>query len=227
MEITPSESDLPPLNNGDYLSRSEFERRYQAQPDIKKAELIEGVVYMPSPARFQHHAQLQGLMITWLGTYWAATPGTNLGDNATLRLDLDNEPQPDGLLCLDEKLGGRSHIDEDDYLAGAPELVVEIAASSAAYDLHQKLHVYRRSGIQEYLVLLAYEQKTRWYALEEGEYRLLPAGEDSVIRSRAFPGLWFHPELFWAGSPAELLKVLQEGLNSAEHAEFVTRLQSG
>ena len=38
-----------PLEHGDHLTREEFERRYEAMPHVRKAELIEGVVYMPSP----------------------------------------------------------------------------------------------------------------------------------------------------------------------------------
>ncbi len=78
-------------------------------------------------------------MICWLGVYKAATPGVGLADNATVRLDAENEPQPDALLRME--IGGQSQITADDYLEGAPELIVEVAASSASYDLHEKLRV--------------------------------------------------------------------------------------
>ena len=116
--------ELPPLENGDHLSRQEFERRYQATPHIKKAELIEGVVYMPSPVHLQSHAEPHARILTWLGVYCASTPQVQLGDNATVRLDLDNEPQPDALLRLQTAAGGRSSVSEDDYVEGAPELIV-------------------------------------------------------------------------------------------------------
>ena len=134
------------LENGDRLSRAEFERRYEARSDIKKAELIEGVVYMPSPTRSGSHAQPHAATITWMGSYAAATPGVHINDNPTVRLDLDNEPQPDVALLIDPNAGGQARVSEDDYIEGAPELVAEIAASSASYDLHDKLHAYRRNG---------------------------------------------------------------------------------
>jgi Uma2 family endonuclease len=221
----PPRPAIPPLNNGDHLSLTEFERRYQARPDIKKAELIEGVVHMPSPVHLEHHAQLHGDVITWLGVYRAVTPGVYVADNATVRLDLDNEVQPDALLRLDEALGGKAHVTDDDFLAGPPELIVEIAASSAAYDLHDKLHVYRRNGVQEYLVLMAYEQQAVWYALQEGVYHPLTPDDQGVLRSQVFPGLHFQPERFWAGDLAGLLAVLQQGLDAPEHTAFVARLQ--
>jgi Uma2 family endonuclease len=143
---------LPPLENGDRLTRREFERRYQARPDIKKAELIEGVVYMPSPVHFRSHSEPHGWIIGWLVAYCAGTPGVRLGDNATVRLDRDNEVQPDALLRIEPEAGGSSRISEDDYVEGAPELIVEIAATSASYDLHDKLQVYRRNGVREYVV---------------------------------------------------------------------------
>jgi Uma2 family endonuclease len=217
--------DTPPLNTGDRLSRAEFERRYHAHPEIKHAELIEGVVYVPSPVRFTSHSQLQNNISTWLGVYAATTPGVEAGGNATLRLDNDNEPEPDALLRLVEKAGGRSRITQDDYLAGAPELVIEVAASTVSYDLHDKLRIYRRNGVQEYLVILAFEREIRWFSLQEGEYEPLPADEQGMIRSQIFPGLWLQSKRFWDDDMAGVLATLQQGLNSAEHAAFVTHLQ--
>lgn len=221
-----TERELPPLNSGDRLSRIEFERRYHAMPDTKKAELIEGVVYVPSPVHVEMHGEPHGNIVTWLGVYRAATPSIRIADNATLRLDLDNEPQPDVSVWIDEKSGGKARISADDYLEGAPELIVEVAASSASYDLHDKLRAYRRNGVQEYLVLLAYEQEAIWYTLQEGEYQPLTADEQGVLRSQVFPGLHFQADLFWAGDLAGLLNILQEGLNTTDHANFVTRLQA-
>ncbi|MFO1351826.1 MAG: Uma2 family endonuclease [Gammaproteobacteria bacterium] len=216
----PATPEPPSLESGDRLARAEFERRYQAQPNIRKAELIEGVVYVASPVRVERHGEPHSHAITWLGLYVAHTPDVRMADNATLRLDLDNEPQPDAVLWIDEKHGGKARIGEDDYLEGAPELMVEVAASSAAYDLHDKLRAYRRNGVQEYLVLLVHEREARWHSLQDGEYRLLPANERGITRSLILSGLWFHAALFWNHDLAGLLAVLQEGLNSPEHQQF-------
>ncbi len=214
----------PPLNPGDRLSRAEFERRYLAHPEIKKAELVEGVVYMPTPVRFALHGEPHAWLMGWLGVYVAATPPVRIGDNATVRLDFENEVQPDALLRLDPAQGGRSHIDEDGYVAGPPELIVEIAAGSTSYDLHDKKRAYARNGVQEYLAIQVYDRRIDWFSLEEGVYRPLPADEAGVLRSRAFPGLWLDTEAFWAGDLAQMLAVLQRGLESEEHAAFVARL---
>ncbi len=215
---------LPPLQNGDHLTRAEFERRYAAHPHLKKAELIEGVVHMPSPVHHEKHSKPHSRMVGWLFNYVMATPGTDFGDNATVRLDLENEVQPDAFLRLKEEKGGRSRLSVDDYLEGAPELIVEVAASSVAYDLHEKLRVYRRNGVQEYLVLLAHEQETRWFQLVEGAYLPLEPGEDGVIRSQVFPGLQFHSDQFWTDDLAGLFATLQAGLSTPEHQEFAGRL---
>jgi len=130
-----------PLENGDRLSREEFERRYAARPGLKKAELIEGVVYMPSPVRLRRHGKPRADMLAWLGVYQAQTPGVELAGNSTVRLDLDNEPQPDALLLIDPALGGQPRIAPDDYVEGGPEWVGEVSASSASIDLHLKQHV--------------------------------------------------------------------------------------
>lgn len=217
----------PPLESGDHLSRAEFERRYHAHPEIKKAELIEGVVYVPTPTRFEEHGNPHFNIITWLGVYCAATPGILRGsDNTTIRLDIKNEVQPDVLLRLEPEHGGRSRLADDGYLEGPPELIVEIAASSASYDLHVKRRLYARSGVQEYLVVQMYERRIDWFILREGEYDALTPDEDGVIRSEIFPGLWLLLSAFWAGDLAAMLDVLQQGLASSEHADFLARLSA-
>lgn len=217
---------IPPFQNGDHLTRAEFERRYQAHPQIKKAELIEGVVYVPSPVRLETHARPHSRIMGLLFNYMAATPGTDTADNATVRLDAENEVQPDVLLRIREEYGGQSHRSEDDYLVGPPDLVVEIASSSANYDLHEKLRVYRRTGVREYVVLLTLEQDTIWYLLNEGRYELMKPAADGVIHSVAFPGLHFHSGLFWAEDDSGLLNVLKAGIATAEHEMFVKSLAS-
>ncbi|NEQ40909.1 MAG: Uma2 family endonuclease [Okeania sp. SIO3I5] len=199
-----------PLENGDQLTRAEFEHRYNAMPNLKKAELIEGIVYMTSPVRIKSHGEPHAYIIAWLAVYVASTPGVGLADNATVRLDADNEPQPDALLRIET--GGQSRITEDDYLDGAPELIVEIAASSAAYDLHQKLNVYRRNQVQEYLVWRVYDREIDWFKLTTGEYVKLEANSDGVICSQFFPGLWLDKTALLAGDLAKVLGVLQQGL---------------
>ncbi|MBW4474959.1 MAG: Uma2 family endonuclease [Stenomitos rutilans HA7619-LM2] len=215
---------LPQLESGDRLNRYEFERRYNAMLHLKKAELIEGVVYVAAALRFRSHGQPHGRLITWLGVYESATPGIALGDNPTVRLDLDNEPQPDAVLLIEEQCGGQARLSEDDYVEGAPELVAEIAASSAAIDLGDKKRAYRRNGIKEYIVWQVFEQKLDWFYLQEGEYVPLPVDEYGVICSRVFPGLWLAVEALLAGDMARVLMVLQEGLASPEQAAFVQQL---
>jgi Uma2 family endonuclease len=224
VESTPKHP--PPLNAGDHLSRVEFERRYQARPDIKKAELIEGIVYMPSPVHYHQHAKHNFNLVTWLGENHPATPGVRGCDNCMVRLDFENEVQPDVLLRLDSQLGGRSHITVDDYLEGPPELIVEVAASNAAYDLHEKRRVYARNGVQEYLVMQVYEQQINWFGLREGIYEALPLTPAGFLCSEIFPGLWLQPAAFWSGDLGELLATLQAGLDTPEHSAFVVSLQT-
>lgn len=222
----PAQPRKPPLESGDHLSRAEFERRYMAHPEIKKAELIEGVVYiMPSPIRFELHSRPHSDIITWLGVYRANTPGVMAGDNATVRLDSENEVQPDALLRLDPRLGGQSRVAADGYLEGAPELIVEIAASSAAYDLYEKRRVYQRCGVREYLVLQMYEQRADWFVLREGVYQPLAPDAEGLLYSQVFPGLVLQPAAIWADDMAAVLTVLQSGLAGPEHAAFVARLK--
>lgn len=214
---------IPPLESGDRLSRQEFERRYQAMPQLKKAELIEGVVYVASPLRFESHAEPHSLLMVWLGTYKIMTPRVRVGDNPTVRLDLDNEPQPDAVLLVD---GGQTQVSLDDYIEGAPELVVEIAASSAAYDLHDKKRAYCRNGVQEYIVWQVFENKLDWFRLEVDEYKTLLPDSQGIIRSQVFPGLWLGVSALLQGEMRQVLAILQQGLASSEHQDFVKRLSN-
>lgn len=218
-------SIIPPLTNGDKLTRYEFERRYNAVSKPKKAELIEGIVYiMPAAVRFTSHGQPHGRILTWLGNYEAMTPGVALGVEPTVRLDLDNEPQPDAVLIILPEAGGQTRISEDDYIEGAPELVVEIAASSVAIDLHGKKQAYRRNGVREYIVWQVLDQKLSWFSLEQGEYLELLPNEKGILQSRVFPGLWLAVNELLTGNMQIVLNVLQAGLQSVEHADFIERL---
>jgi len=220
----PGHSEIPPLEPGDRLTRDEFERRYAAMPHLKKAELIEGVVYMPSPVRMYRHGTPQAHLITWIGTYRAATPGTELGDNTTARLDLDNEPQPDSMLLIVPACGGQAKISDDDYVEGAPELVAEVASSSVSFDLHTKFNVYRRCGVKEYVVWRVLDSAIDWFVLSSGTYERLPSATEGLFKSTAFPGLWLDVEAMLAGDLASVLRTVQSGLASHEHAAFVEQL---
>lgn len=215
---------IPPLEPGDRLSRAEFERRYEAMPGLKKAELIEGIVYMPSPVRIQRHAQPHFDLITWMGHYKTFTPGLIGGDNATARLDLKNDPQPDALLMIAPRLGGQATISEDDYVENAPELVAEVASSSASFDLNTKLAVYRRNGVLEYLVWRVLDQKFDWFVTRNGVFEPLLPGDDGILRSEKFPGLWLDPKALIAGDMPRVLTVVQQGIASPDHAMFLQKL---
>jgi len=218
-------TSVPPLENGDRLTRSEFERRYAAS-GIKKAELIEGLVYVASPLRYRLHGRPHSQILTWLGLYQALTAGTELGVEPTLRLDLENETQPDAVLFIQQMLGGKARIDEEDYLTGSPELIVEIAASSASIDLGNKKNAYCRNGVQEYLVWQTYENQLNWFVLEAGEYRKLQPDAAGLIKSRVFPGLWLAVEALLSNQMPEVLIALQRGMDSSEYHNFLKGLQS-
>ena len=216
----------PVLENGDRLTRAEFERRYEARPDLKKAELIEGVVHLPGPTRSAGHARPQAALVGWLGTYALATPGVQVSDSPTVRLDLDNEPQPDAAMLIDPEAGGQARVSEDDYIEGAPELVAEVAASSASYDLHDKLHAYRRNGVREYLVWRTLDRRFDWFELVDGVFR--PRRPDAVglASSGVFPGLRLAVEALLSGDLSTIVAAQQGALGEPAHAAFVERLRA-
>lgn len=211
------------LANGDNLSREEFLRIWEQLPNLKRAELIEGVVYMPSPLKLRHSVTDNNLTL-WLATYRLATPFCQSGSNATW-LMLESAPQPDQFLRLLSEGGGQSHL-ENDFPVGAPELAIEVASSSVSYDLHQKLKLYREAGVQEYLVAILRKPEIRWHRRVGDEYVLLEPDSTGVFRSLVFPGLWLDCPALLGGDMSAVMATLQEGLHSPEHAAFVARLQA-
>jgi Uma2 family endonuclease len=194
------------LEPGDHLTREEFHRRYCARPDIKRAELVEGVVYLPSPVRFGRHAEQTGAIVLWLGTYAVRTTGVRFGNDGTLLLDDGNEPQPDALLWRPEASG--AHLNADGYIVGAPPLVVEVAASSVSYDLHEKKEAYRRNGVGEYIVWRVLDRAIDWFRLVDGTYVTVEPEPDGIVESNQFPGLRLHVPSMLAGDVAGVLAAL-------------------
>ena len=219
----PACGSAPRLLNGDHLTVPEFERRYWAMPEVKKAELIEGIVVM-SPPVSNTHGEAHGTITYLLKRYAQATPGVSCGSNTSVRLDGKNEYQPDVLLRIESGKLTRSKVAPDGLLDGNPELVAEIAVSSAAYDLHEKMAVYQRCLVPEYFVWQVMDSQIHWFALEQGDYVELEPRSDGVIRSRIFPGLWLDIRALLAGDEDKVSRVLEKGLRSAEHAAFVKRL---
>ncbi len=220
--ITQYTIKIPPLENGDRLTRLEFETRYQQMTHVKKAELIEGIVYMGSPIRINKHGEPHANIMGWLGFYSAYTNGVQIGDNCTVRLDTENEPQPDALLRIEN--GGQSIISDDGYVEGAPELIVEIAASTVSIDLHDKLKAYRRNQVQEYLVWRVDDNEIDWFRLKEEKYIKLQADEKGIIESEIYAGLWLDINALLRRDVARVLEVLQQGISTDEHGNFVNKL---
>jgi hypothetical protein len=214
-------SHLASLIDGERLTRDEFLRRYEAMPHVKKAELIGGIVRMPSPVS-RAHGTRDIRLGTWLQVYAAYTPGCEAASNSTW-LMLGDAPQPDCDLRVLPEYGGESGA-EGSYAAGAPELIAETSQSSVSIDLTEKKKLYRAAGVGEYLVLLIPKKELRWFRLASTGYKRAIVPADGILRSQMFPGLWLHVSALISGDMAKVLETLQQGLSAPEHAAFVRRL---
>ena len=181
---------------------------------------------MPSPVHLNDHGSPHIVASHWVGSYWLATPGTQAADNSTVRLDKANVTQPDVLLLVQHRYGGQARVSADDYLEGAPELVIEIAASSASYDTNAKLRAYQRNGVREYVVWLVEKQQVDWYILRGKKYDRLAPSPTGLLCSEAFPGLWLDTVALFAGDYNKVMAVLQQGIADPSHAAFVAELAS-
>jgi Uma2 family endonuclease len=214
----------PPLQNGDRLTRDEFERRYDAMPELKKAELIEGEVYVSSPVSQRRHGRQHSHLDFWLCAYEGRTPGIEVGDNSTIRLDLKNMPQPDCLLFIQPEHGGKVQIGDGGFIEGAPDLVAEVAATSASYDLGKKLDAVHRNGVRDYIVWRVLDREIDWFVRLKKRFSPLRRSADRTLRSTVFPGLWLDPAALVRGDVYAVFDLVQQGLSSPEHAQFVARL---
>jgi Uma2 family endonuclease len=218
---------VPPLRNGDHLTVAEFERRYKAMPNVKKAELIEGVVYMPSPVSFRDHGEPHNDFNGWAFVYKAFTPGVEAADNTTLRALIGStEPQPDLCLRIIEECGGQSMVDLDGFLQGSPEWIGEVSASSASFDLNKKLRVYEKNNVLQYVVWRVEENAIDWFHLKGGNFEPMATAKDGIYKSKLFPGLWLDPKAMIVGDLIKVLDVVQQGIASPEHQRFVKKLQT-
>ncbi len=212
-EDDPQTGTVPPLRDGDRLTADEFHRRYDAMPEVKKAELLNGVVYiMSSPVRYVQHGRPVGQIVTWLGVYEAGTPGVLSGTDCTARINNRNEPQPDAVLFLDQAHGGQATLDARGYIAGSPEFVAEIGASTIDRDIGPKRDIYEQTGVREYLLWDVDGDRINWWHLTDGAYQLLPMDGNGIIRSRVFPGLWLDVPALRAGDGAGVLATLNRGM---------------
>jgi Uma2 family endonuclease len=214
---------LPPLVPGQRLDQPTFHERYQAMPPETRAELVGGVVYMPSPMR-QDHGGTSQVVAGWFFYYRWKTLGIPGEDGSTVKLDLQGEPQPDHVLRIPAELGGQTHVDEHGYIVGAPELVVEVARSSRDYDLKQKKADFEGAGVREYVVVELQPDRVHWFIRRRKHFQVLRPGRDGIYRSEVFPGLWLDPEALYAEDLERLMHVLNQGLATPEHAAFVAKL---
>ena len=214
---------LPPLEPGQRLDQPTFHARYEAMPPSTRAELIGGVVYMPSPLS-NDHGDTSFDVIGWLGHYKRLTRGIRGGDSTTTILGNFGEPQPDCILYIPEALGGLSRVNAAGYRTGPPELVVEVARSSRKTDLGSKKKDYRRAGVPEYVVIEIDPDRVHWFLLRQGRYVANPPGPDGIFRSQVFPGLWLDAAAFFADDVDRLFAALDRGLATPEHAAFAATL---
>lgn len=218
---------IPPLEPGDQMDFEEFVRRWAAYPSLKRAELLDGEVFMPAAAvTADFHARPHAHLMTWLGTYAGHTSGVDVLNDPTIRLGRKSGPQPDGCLAVLPSHGGRVSTSPEGYYVGAPELVVEISGSTVGRDLTRKLAIYREHEVREYLVYRSYDGELDAFVLAGPDFERRSVGGDGIYRSVAFPGAWLNVGSLVAGDLAGILSTVQAGIRSAEHAEFVRKLAS-
>jgi Uma2 family endonuclease len=211
-----------PLVEGERLDQPTFHARYLAMPPGTRAELIGGVVYMPSPVSWEH-GDAHVPTIVWLSYYAEQTPGMQVLDNATAILGWRSEPQPDGMLRIRPEYGGQTW-NEQNLVCGAPELVVEVAKATRYVDLGPKLADYEQAGVREYVVRALDPDEVIWFKQDGGSLVRVPPAADGLYRSAFLPGLWLDPEALMRGDTRRLRQVLDQGAATPEHAAFVAEL---
>ena len=215
----------PVLHNGDTLGADEYLRRFCRMPEVKKAELIGGVVFVESRACVGHGAAASDLAC-WLGAYSIPTAGTQGSIRVTTLLDDDNVVQPDVTLAILPESGGRITYSSDGYHAGGAELLAEVAMNSAGFDAVMKPRLYLKHGVAEYVLWRVEDEAIDWWTLRDGDYAAIePDPADGLLKSAVYPGLWLDKPAMLRGDMPAVLAALQRGLASPGHAEFAAKLR--
>jgi Uma2 family endonuclease len=212
------------LRNGDCMNQKEFHFLYEQMPEGFWAELINGIVFVAEPVGIQHGNNDLRLG-TVLDIYRSKTKGVFAGHNVTVILGKKDEVQPDVVLRVLPAYGGQSKDTgkaKARYILGAPELIAEVAYSSRSIDLHLKRERYTSAGAREYLVVCLEPETIYWFDLRNNQE--LKADADGIFRSIVFPGLWVHAAGLLQLDYDVVMDVLNQGLKSKEHADFVKRL---
>ena len=219
----PSGGDIPPLRDGERLDQKTFHERYEAMPRGTRAELIDGVVFLHRPVG-PPHGRATKLARAWLYHYQENTPGVESLDDVSTDLGPKSEVQPDAMLRILTECGGKTVTDRN-YVHGEPELVVEVSHATRSIDLGVKLRDYERAGVLEYLVRTIEPDEVIWHVRREGRLVRVPADPDGLYRSRVFPGLWLDSAALVRGDMPAILRVLDQGIASPEHAAFAAELE--
>ena len=192
------------------MSRDEFMRRWEQIPELKQAELIEGVVYLASPVSLAH-GSYDALFVQWLGRYsFAVQKGLKITTNTTVPIGYSTF-QPD--IALFHPANAEDA--DRKYLEHVPDLVVEISHSSRSYDLGPKLAAYRSAGLRDYITVLLEDQRVEWRVLSGARYRLLQPAKDGILRSPNFPGLWLDTLALFPPNERRLFGAIDRGLEAA------------
>jgi hypothetical protein len=210
------------LLEGQRLDQSAFHDLYESMPPGTRAELIDGVVYMPSPIGMQHGGALVPVIV-WLAYFAEHTPGVQVMDNVTTIVGRRSELQPDAMLRILPECGGRTS-NKRGFVRGAPELVFEVARASRYVDLGPKLVVYQQAGVLDYIVHAMNPDEILWFSREQKTLVPQTIGSDGLYRSTTFPGLWLDPQALVAMNYQRLRAVLDLGCATPEHAAFVAKL---
>ena len=216
---------VPPFEDGDVMDQPTFHALYLETPKGFRAELIEGVVQMPSPVQ-RRHAQPSRKVSQWLGAFADATEGTDAFNEITAILAKDSEPQPDHSLIVLPEAGGQTSVSSEDYVIGAPELALEVSNTSVLIDLHAKKQMYDKYGVREYIVVETKRRVVHWFVRRVDQFVPLKVDADGILKSKCFPGLWLESSALFDRSAARLLTTLKLGLATPEHAKFAAKLQS-
>src|SRR6185437_354829 len=155
--------------------------------------------------------------------YEEATPGIEALPHVTHILSEESEVQPAVSLLIFPDKGGQTR-EMDDYIDGPPEFIVETASSTDAIELHAKRDDYERTGVREYVVVALRQARVFWFVSRNGQFEELAPGDDGILRSEVFPGLWLDPAALLRHDTPRVQEVLQQGLATPEHAAFVARL---
>lgn len=182
-----------------------FEEFCRIVREDQKADLINGVIYMPSPENTDDN-ELFIWLVTLMNLFVRRKKlGQIYGSRVAFRLAEKHGPEPDIAFVRTENMervtrGG---------VEGPADLAIEIVSpDSVERDYYLKRELYELYRIPEYWIIDEMDQTVTLLRLKQAKYREVRP-QKGEMHSQVLTGFWLRPEWLWQQPRPDEIETLE------------------